>query len=493
MTSQATSTLTREASQAPVFDLSKLKKELKIDSLLDVHSFRSIQHIDTLKKQVESAGKQWQATLSDIEKSKQKVAEIEASVKAININELRTIESITAAITNVNSAYSNINELNQTFTTRRTAITNDITSLTNSVGMIDDLAKADYEHVKGMAKLPDFSMQGMAKLLLGKKILSDVNYYLSWIDLIKSKVPKYSPETENKNPPRMKGQNIRFATDRSYPKFWIKKILISGGTDQQQDPEYYYGRGEVHNVTTDQRVAGAPLTIAIEATRGGHTSLKLDAMMDRRSEVSHDHYTANLSGVPVGSFDIGSADFLPSKIARASAAINAAVDVPGDNFDSHAQINFSNAVMTFDRAPQTDVERIVRDVLAAIQGFKVTVRLWKTSGNFDVALSTDLDEQLVGRTKKVIGDELARIENDIRQKVNEKIGEKRQELEKVFNQKKDEALSRIKGYESMVNEKLALVDSKKKELEARVDQEKKKQLDAGKQKLEDAVKGLFKK
>jgi uncharacterized protein (TIGR03545 family) len=491
--STVTSTLVKETEQAPVFDLSKLKKELKIDSLLDVHSFRSIQHIDTLKKRVETARQEWQTTLTEIEKSKQKAGEIETRIKSINVNELKTVESVTAAITNVNSAYTTIKELNETFTTRRDAISGQITSLTNSVGMIDDLAQADYERVKGLAKLPDFSMQGIAKLLLGKKILSDFQYYLSWVDFIKSKIPKSTPETGIENPPRMKGENIRFATDRSYPKLWIKKILISGGTDQKQDPEYYYGHGQVSNISTDQRVAGTPMTITLEAVKGGHTSLKIDAMMDRRSEVSHDHYAASLSGVPVGSFNVGNSDFLPSKIEKSVAAISAEVDVPGDDFDSHAKVHFGNAMITFDREPRTDVERIVRDVLAEIQSFTVKVRIWKTADNVDMALSTDLDEQLAERTKKVIGDELARIENDIRKKVNEKIAEKRQEFEKLYNQKKDEALSRIKEYENMMNEKLAFIDSKKKELEARVDQEKKKQLDAGKSKVEDAIKGLFKK
>jgi uncharacterized protein (TIGR03545 family) len=409
------------------------------------------------------------------------------------VNELKTVESITAAITNVNSAYTNIKDINETFTTRRQAISGQITTLTNSVGMIDDLARADYDRVKALAKLPDFSTQGIAKLLLGKKILSDYQYYLSWVDLIKSKIPKSAPEAGNENPPRMKGENIRFATDRSYPKLWIQKILISGGTDQKQNPEYYYGHGQVDNICTDQKAAGVPMTIALEAVKGGHTSLKIDAMMDRRTDISHDHYTASISGVPVGSFNVGNSDFLPSKIEKSVAAISTEVDVPGDNFDSHVQIHFSNATMTFDRDPRSDVERIVRDVLAGIENFNVKVRLWKVAQNVDMALSTDLDDQLAARTKKVIGDELARIENDIRKKVNDKITEKRQEFEKQYNQKKDEALSRLREYENMINEKLAFIDSKKKELEARVDQEKKKQLDAGKGKVEDALKGLFKK
>jgi hypothetical protein len=90
------------------------------------------------------------------------------------------------------------------------------------------------------------------------------------------------------------------------------------------------------------------------------------------------------------------------------------------------------------------------------------------------------------RTKKVIGDELARLQNDIRARVNQVIAEKRLEFEKIFNQKKEEALSQLRSYESLVNQNLALIDGKKKELDSRIEQAKKKG-------IEDALKGLFKK
>lgn len=70
MITGATSSITSEAQKAPVFDLSKIRKELKIDSLLNVQNLRSVQYIDTLKRRVQEAGLQWQATLNDIEKSK---------------------------------------------------------------------------------------------------------------------------------------------------------------------------------------------------------------------------------------------------------------------------------------------------------------------------------------------------------------------------------------------------------------------------------------
>jgi predicted phage-related endonuclease len=51
---------------------------------------------------------------------------------------------------------------------------------------------------------------------------------------------------------------------------------------------------------------------------------------------------------------------------------------------------------------------------------------------------------------------------------------------------------RLKDYENQLNDKLAVVDTKKKEIENRLNQEKKKQTDAITKKASDALKGLFK-
>ncbi|MGH2569152.1 MAG: hypothetical protein ACRDGA_12510, partial [Bacteroidota bacterium] len=142
---QAAAAVASETRKAPVFDLEKLKKEFKIDSLLNVHNLRSVQHIDTLKLRVLQANEEWLATLADIEKSKQKLGEIETNVKAININELKTLDRILEAANNVNTAYNNINELNETFRSRRSSISTQVNSIAASVGAIDDLARQDYE------------------------------------------------------------------------------------------------------------------------------------------------------------------------------------------------------------------------------------------------------------------------------------------------------------------------------------------------------------
>ncbi len=484
--SGAAASLTNDAQKAPVFDLSKIRKELKIDSFLNVQNLRSVQYIDTLKRRVQVAGQQWQATLNDIEKSKQRISEIQANITAINVNELKTVESVTAAIASANNAYKGLTDLNDTFKNRRTAVTDQINQLSASAAAIDELAKADYETVRRLARLPDLSTQGLAKLLLGREILQKVNTYVSYADFARANIPKYTSKPDYEKPARLKGQNIQFPIGQAYPKWWIKKIAISGGEDKNQNPEYFYAKGEVKNVSANQRVTGLPFTIALAASKAGGSRFTLDASFDRRPDVPIDNYRVSASDLQGGDIAFGQTDFVPSRITKAMINISADASVPGNQFDANLKMAFRNLSIVFDRPPQNDVERITREVLASMTGFNVGLRMWNTAGPLNVALSTDLDDQLAARTKKVIGDELAKLQNDIRAKVNQVIADKKAEFEKIFNQKKEEALSQLRSYESLVNQNLSLLDAKKKDLDARIQQAKKKG-------LEDALKGLFKK
>ena len=482
---ELTSTLTHEAQKAPVFDLNQIRKGLKIDSLLNVQNLRTVQYIDTLKLRVQNASQQWQVTLNDVEKSKQRLAEVQKSVNTINLNELKTIQDFTAALNNANNAYKGINEINETFKSRRATVTSQLDQLSASVNAIDNYARADYEMVRRLARIPDLSTQGLTKLLLGREILQRVGTYLSWVDFARTTIPKYSSKPENGQPPRFKGQNIPFPVEQAYPKWWVKKVAISGGEDKAQNPEYIYAKGEIRNLSADQRVTGFPFTLSLAGGKAGGSSFTLDASIDRRPEVPVDNCKISATDVPAGDITFGQADFVPSRITRAMINSSAEITVPGDQFDSNVKLAFRDLSLVFERDPQSDIERIARDVLAGISGFRVGLRMWNTAGPMDVALTTDLDDQLAARTKRVIGDEFAKLQNDIRSKVDQRIAEKRAEFEKLFSQKKSDVLSQLGGYETLVNQNLSVLDGKKKELDARIDQEKKKQLG-------NAFKGLFK-
>ena len=493
LSQQADSMAKEKKDDAPVFDLDKLRKQLNIDSLLNVQNLASVRHIDSLKTQISQASQQWQATLTDIEKTKTTVADIETKIKAINVNELRSVESITTALNNVTDAQRGIKEISQTFNSRKSSLTGDVNRLSASVGAIDDLVKQDFQNVLELARLPDVSMKGLAELLLGKDILTEANEYLYWVDFARDNIRNSSSKPENAHPPRMRGQTIHFPAEKSYPKFWIKKILVSGGTDREQDPNYFYATGEIKDVSSDQRITGLPLTVDLSATQGRGTNATVKATIDRTKDAPLDTYLASLSGVPIREMSLGRSDFLPAKMSNAVGRFGVEVKVPANQFDGNARITLSNLSISFDRAAGNTVERLVRSVLESIHSLNVMLRFWKETGALKVAFETDLDNLLADRTKKVIGEEVARLRNELRQKLERKIAEKRQEMERLFSQKREEVTARIKSYENMVNDKLAIVDAKKKELEDRVNAEKKKQEDALKKKAGDALKGILKK
>ncbi|MGB2867545.1 MAG: TIGR03545 family protein [Bacteroidota bacterium] len=490
---QAQPVVDAKQGKTPLFDIDRIKRSLNTDSLLNTSNLATLRYADSLKAEIEAANRNWQTTLSSLEQSKGQLAEVETKVKAINVSEIKTIDAAKGALDNLSASYKTITEINSTLGERRTALTNDFNRLSSSVNKIDDFAKADFQNVLSLARLPDLSMKGLSELVLGADLMSQVTKYLSWIDFAREKVPKYSSTPDKESPRRFEGQNIRFPEERSYPKLWIKKILVSGGTDKTQDPDYFYAKGEILDISTDQHITGKPLTVALEGTKGGTTSLSFKASFDRRPEVPVDNYKVNLSGLRVADLSTGRSDFVPSKITNAIAGVSVTVTVPGNRLDSDTKLNFGNLVFVFENQPRSTVERLVREVLESVKSIAVGIRVWRDEKKFDMAFTTDLDDQIAARTKKVLGDELAKIQNDLRNKLNARIAEKRGEVERLLNEKKGEITGRLKSYEGLVNEKVAMAEGKKKELENRIEEEKKKQTEGVKKKAEETIKGLFKK
>jgi uncharacterized protein (TIGR03545 family) len=483
----------KEEKKTPVFDLDRIRKEIKIDSLLNVQNLRTVQYYDSVRAEVQKANEQWQMTLAEVEKSKPKIAEIESNVKAINVSEIKSLESARSALENVKKAYENANEISRTLNERKAAVNDQIGRFSNASIEAERLAKEDFQSIVSLARLPDVSMRGLAELALGKELMQTIGKYMYWIDFARDNIPMVSAKPGKEEPRRFEGQDIHFPVERTYPKFWIKKILVSGGTDKAQDPEYFYLNGEIRNISSNQNITGEPLTIELSGTKGGKTSLSFHASFDRRKDLPVDNYQVKLAGLQLGDFPLGRSDFLPSKITQAIAGASIDVAVPGNKFESTAKVSFANITMAFEREPKNMVERIMKDVLASIRSFQVALRLWNTGGKFDVAIATDLDDQIASRAKKVVGDEVARIQNEIRTKVNERVAAKRKEFETLFNQKRDEVTARLKSYEGQVKEKLAMVEGKKKEVENKIDEETKRQTEGVKKKAEEAIKGLFKK
>jgi uncharacterized protein (TIGR03545 family) len=328
-----------------------------------------------------------------------------------------------------------------------------------------------------MARLPDLNTQGVARLLVGQEMEQRALTYLSWVDFARKNIRKYTPEPEYEKPPRFKGQEIRFPVERHYPKFWIRKVLVSGGSGTSKDDDYLRLAGEVHDISSDQAVTGKPLTIDLRGEEGGGRSFTLGALFDRRTDVPRDEYHARLSGVPLAEFRLGRPDFLPTRIMHARMSTAVDVSVPGSRFDARSTITLTGFEVTFDGESRNLVEKLLRDVLREIKGFDVGLRLWNTGGPFDLALQTNLDDQLAARLRDVLGAEVVRLQKELRARLDAVVTQKRREAEQLLAQKRTELEGKLREYDTLIAQHTALLDAKRKELTNRLEKEKKGALD----------------
>ncbi len=475
------------------FDIEKIKNELKIDSLVNPQNLHTLKHIDSIKNMVINAEKEWNITLEEIEGTKKRITELEATIKSIDVNVIKDIQTATETLNKTKKALETAQEVRTTFIERKKTLTENVDQFKEAINTIDDVIKEDYARIVSMAKLPDVSLSGLSHMIVGNEMIDEAMAYLKYAEKA-SAIIKNSPDKPPfEKPKRMEGQTIHFPTEKTYPKFWIKHIRISGGTDKKQDPNYFYAKGEVKNITNDQRITKQPLTIDLLATRGNVVTLTMNFLFDRTKNEKYDRYNLQLTGLPVATMNFGRSDFLPSKLTNVKLRSGVLVEVPSRGFEAKAKVLLYNMKVEFEKLPTTIVERIVYDILSPINSINSQIRLWQREQKLDIAFETDLDDQLTNRVKQVIGAELARIQKEIRDKINNEISSRRKELESMYNQQRDMVFSKVKEYETIVNEKIAMIEKKKKELEQRIEEEKNKKTGEIKKRAEDTVKDLLRK
>lgn len=467
--------LEQSVEQTPVFNLDYLRGGFKPDSILKAIDLQTLRHVDSLKQQAITASRQWDSLVTEFDETKRKAVEIETSIKAINPNELKSVDKILAAITTVDNTIKSANETVQKFSARKNAIETDVRRVTTSLGSIDDVVQQDFARVKSLARLPELNTAGIARVLVGKEMYDRAMTYLSWVDLARKNIKKYSPEPlKAEQPPRFKGQNIHFPMERAYPKLWIKKVLVSGGTDSASYSDVIRARGEIRNITDNQAITGLPLTVDLDGVVNQARRMTLNALFDRTKEIPYDSYRASLTGVPLAAFQLGRADFLDGKVTNARMNSFLQIQVPGDRLDAVARIAVAGVEVHYARDARGTAERLAREVLAGIREFQVQLRLWNSRGPFDVALQTDLDDRIAERVKQVIGAEIARLQNELRAKFDAAIAAKRKDLERFVAEKTAEAQRQVAAAQALVGDKMAMLEGKKKELNDRLEQEKKK-------------------
>lgn len=226
------------------------------------------------------------------------------------------------------------------------------------------------------------------RLLLGDAIFDRYDqarkYYTQAAPWLRRLAPS-GGEQEEESPTRLDGRYVRFDTPNPTPNFLLRQGLISFEVDG------WPWSLTMSQVTGQQRLTGEPVTLQLMRGDAGNEAMRIDAVLDRRQPTTIDSFDVigrDLAFSP-RSLDLGgvNVDWAPGTVDMGGE-----VTVTGDQVDGRIELNFSGSV--FEAEGEGQIAAALGDALEGITEFDIGIRVTGDVGAPELALTSDLDNQI---------------------------------------------------------------------------------------------------
>jgi len=472
--------LQSEVSSSVGFQIASYQKKVNVDSIMKLLQIQSITKMDTLKNNLEKAYAHWETRLAEINLDDD-VKKIESKIKALKVDNIKTVDQAQSALKDVNDIKTNIDSLTKFIKQIQSGLFTDLDNAKNNLNLIDNWIAEDYARARSLAKLPDINAQNIAELIFGKNLVDKVTHYLGYVAQARSYANKFqSDKPEKETPPRLKGQNIYFYNKNARPDLWIKKINLSGETENKISLV-----GDIKNIVSDQRLIGSPTQIDIGGKSAAGISLALNGLLNYLEEVPAENFKLTYDGFSLADTYLSHSKLLPNKVQKGKGHVESVLNLAGETIQGN--IKFVGSNLTFQYAevkPANKFEELIQQIVHDISEVDVIAKINGKGDDLKFSINSNIDDLLVAKTKAIATKEIEQAKDKIKQQIETQVKSQRANIENLVQQKENILKSEMKKYEEMINQQVKLADDKKKEIDQKIGQEKSKLKD----KLKDIIK-----
>jgi len=475
-----------EIAQAPAWNLDQYTRKVNVDSIIKLLDLRAPGKIDSLQLGLRQSYAQWDSLFSKASFTDD-LTEIERQVKSIEPAQIKTLAELQTALTTVNNVRLKVDSLQKFVTTSKNDLQADLKAAQTQVTQVDDWIKADFQQAMEKAKLPDINAQSIGKMVFGKKVVEQVNGYLAIAAKTRYYASKLSSDKPKKEkPPRLKGQNIRFPQKAAQPKFWIKKIELSGQTPQQVQLS-----GLVTDIVSNQRVIGKTTDVSLSGSRQDGAALSFNAVFDYRQEVPAEKFVLNATGIPIADVKLSDSPLFPYRLAKAKGFVESSLELGEESL--HAKIGFTAKDLHFDltqdEASLNRLEKAVRSVVQGASTIDFVAGIDCRGEQTQLSLNSNLDDLLAKQLRSLLSAEVDAAREKLQSYITSKVQAKKDQLQKLVREKQAYLEGEIGKYSARLQEQLKSLDEKRKSIQKRIEEEKKGQA----KKIEEEAKKKLKK
>ena len=471
----------------PILKPETIAENLDLKKITESYQFKTDLSTARIKGDFSVHEEKWDANLKELYQTKAELESLDQKItqlkKPNNLSELKKqLDLVEEIRDSVQQIKTKVKSTDEQFKEDNQALEAMIKSLKNE-------AEADYQELLALAKLPDFSNINYAEILLGETIANASTTILNMVDTLQKSLPVKVENPPKAKPVRGQGQNIVFPGRKTYPRFLIKKVAISGRGTPDSSMDGFYAKGAVTGITSEPPIYGLPLTAAVFAQTPNQALLRLDGQLNHFLPPSTTGSTC-LKGSAHTPIDLGQ-EHLPTKILDGKAKINA-VQMAPDFIKLEALITTDNLKADFGGKKEPDdlIAAIVRKTLANLNQVTINYHLERINDQLEMKISSNLNRMISDGLKEAVGEKVTGFTNELKAKVDAKLDEGQKTLEAVkqrYQQKVDAKLSEVR---TKLNTEEREIEAKKQELEARkkeLEREQQIKIEAEKKELEEKI------
>lgn len=474
--SEARKTSLLESFSFPRVDLPDVKQFMAGNELA------STRLAEQMRNELESAKKEWNTRLMELPDSaalKSYDARIQHARPNFNGNALQDAQEIAAAITRLQAVHDDIGKDLERIKTARQGWDTDWASWAQHSKDLLAAPDADIEHLKSKYVLDGKGFANTSRALFGGQIAQWTATGLYWYDRAKPLLSGDRAEQEVQ-PRRGKGIDVRFAERDQLPEFLIRSAKLS-----LQVPAGTLS-GEIRNITNDQVTLGHPLTFNFFAEKmQGVQDFELEGALNHvvpSAAVDSARFKAH--GVAIQRFAVLHQQRFPLVLSDAIVDLDATAQLKEGVLLGDIGAAFKTVKLGVDASGSAgDLEKTVSAALADVRHFTLKAHLQGALENYDMELSSDLDELLRAALNKQFRARVDKFVAEIKAQLDAKVQDARHEL--------DVKLGDLKAIGGVIEQRRKQADDvqQKAEQELRAAADKsKRQVDEQKQSAKDKAK-----
>lgn len=469
---KAQTILNQSIAQMPILKPETIADNLDTSKITANYQFRTDLSSERIKRELTAYREKWASNLEDLKKVKVEINSLDQRLTQIKQYNSKNVLELKKQLDLLKETTETAKQIRDEIKTAANEFKKDNQSLEETIEGLKREAEADYQSLLALAKVPDLGSLNYTEALLGKALLNVSDTILNLSDQLSQSLP-----VKTENPPKEKhprgGQEITFPGRKTYPRFLIKKIAISGKGTPGSDMDGFYAKGTVTGITSEPPLYGLPLIASVSAITRNQATLELDGNLDHLTPAFHDQLNLKMKGLPLPQIDLGDSDYLPAKLSSGRANIDATLEMTPDSLSIRAVLTGANLKADYTGKPQSDdlVVNIVRNVFTDLSQITVHYQLERSADRLEMKLSSDFEQVISSRLKESVGAQVAGFTRELRAKVDAKLQAETQTLQGIKQQYQKEIAAKLDEYQVQLEREERELEAAKKELEAKIEKE----------------------